>query len=71
MDVSDLIPETMQVTVFIYDLTGRELTELTNKEYSAGTHLVKWNLDGVGSGVYIYRLSACSFAATGKLALVK
>ncbi|MCH8011596.1 MAG: T9SS type A sorting domain-containing protein [Candidatus Marinimicrobia bacterium] len=65
------LPEAQQVTVTVYDLTGREVATLTNREYSAGSHSVIWDAGDFGSGVYVYRLNAGSFVSTGKLVLVK
>ncbi len=65
------LPEAQQVTVSIYDLTGREVATLTNREYSAGSHSVKWDAGEYVSGIYFYQLNAGSFMAAGKLVLVK
>jgi hypothetical protein len=65
------LPEAEQVTVAIYDLTGREVSILTDGKYSAGSHAVVWDAGEYSSGIYIYRLTAGSFTATEKLVLVK
>ena len=69
--ISFSLPEAMQITIAIYDLNGREVAILTNREYSPGSHSVVWNAVDSGSGIYIYHLNADSFAAMGKLVLVK
>ena len=69
--ISFNLPETQVVSVAIYDITGRIVTELANTEYNAGSHSIIWNASEMGSGMYFYRLKAGSFAATGKLALMK
>ncbi|MGB2867396.1 MAG: T9SS type A sorting domain-containing protein [Bacteroidota bacterium] len=65
------IPNATHVSLKIYDALGREIAELANEQYSAGTYTVPWNAIGVASGVYYARLVAGDFVAMKKLALVK
>lgn len=53
------------VSIKIYDITGREIVTLVHGTMPAGTHTVQWdgsNTNGqqVGSGVYLFHLSADS-----------
>ncbi|MCP4725390.1 MAG: T9SS type A sorting domain-containing protein [bacterium] len=64
------------VSLKIYDITGREVRKLTSGRYPIGTHYLKWdgtNDSGfkVSSGVYIYRLKAGKFSQTKKMLLIK
>jgi hypothetical protein len=45
----------------VYDVLGREVVMLVNKEQSAGWKDVRWNANGVASGIYFYRLIAGNF----------
>ena len=70
------IPQTSDVTIKIYDMLGREVTTLFNKQSEAGSHITYWNgRDRYGreaaSGVYLYRLTAGSFTETKKMNLLK
>ena len=70
------VPETMDVTIKIYDLLGKEVTTLINNQATAGYHVVYWNgRDSNGrtasSGVYICKLMAGNFAETKKMNLLK
>ena len=70
------IPQTSDVTIKIYDMLGREVTTLFNKQSEAGSHITYWNgRDRYGreaaSGVYLYRLTAGSFTETKKMLMMK
>jgi hypothetical protein len=55
----------------IRDITGRLVSELDLGELSAGSHQTVWDGSGVPNGIYFARLTAGSYSATQKLALVK
>ena len=70
------LPEQAQVTLTIYDLMGREVTQLTNTIQEAGFRSVKWNatdMNGkpVSAGVYLYQIHAGEFVQTRKMVLLK
>lgn len=65
------IPESGLVTLKIYDLLGKEIITLVNKELIAGKHEADFNASGFNSGVYFYRLQAGSFIETKKMVLMK
>jgi hypothetical protein len=70
------IPNNSDVSIKIYDILGREVTTLINKQAEAGYHIVYWNgmdknNNEVASGVYIYRMQAGDFVQTKKLMLIK
>jgi len=69
-------PNTSDVSIKIYDMLGREVLTLFNKQTTAGFHIVYWNGkdsrgENVASGVYLYRLTAGSFSETKKMNLLK
>ena len=45
------------VSLVIYDVTGRELVELKNGRNVRGTHSVVWNADDAASGIYFYQMT--------------
>ncbi len=64
------------VSIRIYDLSGREVKTLINEPMEPGEYAVEWdgtNARGkaVAGGVYIYRMVAGEFAATKKMILLK
>jgi hypothetical protein len=55
----------------MYDVLGKEVSVLVNKQMSAGTFEYEFNALGLTSGVYFYRLESGNFVDTKKLVLVK
>ncbi len=53
-----ILRDAADVNITVYDLNGREVTLLLEKEMPAGVHNVVWSASAVPSGVYFYRLSA-------------
>jgi hypothetical protein len=74
--ISYTLPKNSFVALKIYDVLGREIKTLVNKELNAGTYNIDWNgVDNSGrkvaSGTYIYRISAGSFIMSRKMLLIK
>ena len=71
-----MLPKRSHVRIVIYDLVGRLVRELTDQEYDPGVHRICW--DGrddmgipVASGVYLYRIIACSKSITKKMIVLR
>jgi hypothetical protein len=65
-------PSAQPVSLTIYNILGQEVRRLELGELPAGTHQVQWDgRDGLGaelsSGVYLYRLQAGAWGASGKM----
>ncbi|MCL4548579.1 MAG: T9SS type A sorting domain-containing protein [Bacteroidetes bacterium] len=65
------LPRSSFVTLKVFDIIGREVKVLVNAQESAGSHEVVFDANNFPSGVYIYRLTAESFADTKKMLLIK
>jgi len=65
------IPVQQHVELKIYDMLGREVAALVNKEEPAGEHQVNFNAGSLSSGVYIYRLKAGGFINSKKMMIIK
>jgi hypothetical protein len=65
------LPVTTEVTLSIYDITGRLVETLVNETQQPGLHEVRWDRAGNPSGVYFYRLNAGSFTVTKKMVAVE
>jgi hypothetical protein len=70
------LPEQAQVILTVYDLMGREVTQLVNTTQEAGYRSVKWNATDktgkpVSAGVYLYQICAGEFVKTKKMVLLK
>ena len=70
------IPQTVRgekskVKLSVYDMSGKEIAELVNKELQPGSY--EYNFDGSGlpSGVYFYKLQSGSFIKTKRMVMVK
>jgi hypothetical protein len=61
----------MSVRLTIYDLLGREVATLVNRQLQPGTYEVEWDGTNYPSGVYFYKLSAGDYIETKKMVLVK
>ena len=70
------LPEDNFVTLSIYDMLGREITQLVNTTQQAGFKSVQWDAtDSIGrpvsGGVYLYQIQAGEFVQTKKMVLLK
>ncbi len=64
------------VTVAVYDLAGRVVSELVDREYDAGQYSVAWDGTndsgaGVASGVYFLGIQVGGAEARRKMVLVR
>jgi PKD repeat protein len=65
------LPQSAQVRLQVYDMSGRQVAELVNEQISAGTHTINFDASNLSSGVYMYRLQAGATMLTRKLTVVK
>ncbi len=54
------LPRASKVTLKLFDILGKELTTLVDKEIETGVHKVLFDAKDVASGVYFYRIEAKS-----------
>ncbi|MGM0621681.1 MAG: right-handed parallel beta-helix repeat-containing protein [Bacteroidota bacterium] len=52
------LPEKSRVTMAVYSVDGRKITELVNETNPSGSHKITWNASGLNPGIYFYRLQA-------------
>jgi hypothetical protein len=65
----------------LYNILGKAVEEIVNRNYDAGYHSVKFNDTGLTSGIYFYKIEAIpvqlsdrpvnNFVSVKKLMLVK
>ncbi len=60
-----------KVSLKVYDILGREVATLINKDFTAGFHSVTFNASGLSSGMYFYRLQTDEHSVVRKMVLVK
>ena len=75
-DLSTQIPDQVRnnnvsVQLKVYDILGREVTTIVNKEQKPGYYEVKWVANNQSSGVYFYRIVAGEFIETKKMLLLR
>jgi VWFA-related protein len=65
------IPEKTNVKLIIYDILGREIETLIDKELEPGKYKLNFNATDLPSGVYFYTLRTPKFTKTNKMLLIK
>ncbi|MEN8194172.1 MAG: T9SS type A sorting domain-containing protein, partial [Bacteroidota bacterium] len=68
---SNVKGETSNVKLIVYDVLGREVAMLVNKEQKPGSYEVVFDARNLTSGVYYYQLRSDSFYKTRKMILLK
>jgi len=65
------LPEESNVSLKVYDVTGKNVADLVSGHLSAGYHSVVWDASTNASGLYFVKLTTPGYSATQKLMLVK
>jgi len=65
------LPEGSFVSLRVFDLLGQEVATLVSDYQSAGTYEVRFNAEGLPSGMYLYRITAGRFSESKKLLLLR
>jgi len=65
------IPKSSFVTLKVYDMMGKEITELINENLNAGIYSFDFNAGDLASGVYFYKLTAGDYTDIKKMTLLK
>jgi photosystem II stability/assembly factor-like uncharacterized protein len=65
------LPDNLFVSLKVYDILGRQVASLINKELSRGSYSQTWNAQNVSSGIYIYQLKAGGTEVSRKMLLLK
>jgi hypothetical protein len=65
------LPTEGAVSVTLYDMLGRTVQQIVDREMEAGRHQVSLDAQGLAAGVYIVRLSTADRAETQRLTIVQ
>ncbi len=65
------IGKTEFVSLKVYNLLGKEVSTLVNRNLAAGSYTVDFNAENLASGIYIYTISTAGFRNTHKMILMK
>jgi hypothetical protein len=63
------LPEDADVTLAVYDISGRKVTTVVNETLPTGEHEAE--VSGLAAGVYVYKLDAGNFNAARKMVVVE
>ena len=65
------IPESVEVTIGVYNMLGEHVAEVTNDIFSVGKHEVVFNSKDLGQGTYFVRMNTDNFTDNKIINLVK
>jgi hypothetical protein len=65
------LPKSQRVTIKVYDIAGKAVALLEDRERPAGTYRVQFDASKLTSGVYFYKLVAGNYSETKKMLLLK
>jgi hypothetical protein len=65
------VPNAGHVTLKVYDISGKEVAKLIDKNMDKGSYDVNFNGAKLASGVYFYRYDVNGFSETHKMVLIR
>jgi photosystem II stability/assembly factor-like uncharacterized protein len=70
------LPKRSNVRIKVFDVMGREITQLVHETREAGEHVVRWDAadregNAVRPGIYFYSVAANDFSATRKMVVME
>jgi len=65
------IPIDSKVLLSVYNLQGREVSNLIDGNMDAGYHSIVWDANSLSSGIYFVKIVAGEYVGMQKLMLVK
>jgi hypothetical protein len=70
-EISFAIPGKGRVSLKVYDILGRMVSIIVDRQLGAGTYRFSWDGSGMSSGIYFYRLTVDSRIETKKMILMR
>ncbi|MBN2012640.1 T9SS type A sorting domain-containing protein [candidate division KSB1 bacterium] len=65
------VPDKSVVTITIFDMLGKQIVTLVNKEKDAGHHHVVFDASGLSSGIYFCKMTSANFSSMRKMTFMK
>lgn len=65
------LPVHSHIRLTVYDMIGRPVAELVNKDHTPGSYTITFDASDLSSGTYLYELSAGNRAIRNKMTLIK
>lgn len=69
--ISFYLPESGRVVIEVYDMIGRKIAELADKNFETGYNEIQWDASDIVSGIYFIKLNYKTFNKTIKSVLIK
>ncbi len=63
--------ETSNVSLIVYDILGREVATLVNKQQKPGHYEAQFDASDLTSGIYFYKLQSGKFVESKKMILLR
>lgn len=70
-NISFDLREFSRVNIEVYDIMGRRVATVADRSFDAGSHTVRFDASGLGSGTYIYRMATDSYQQYRSMQLIK
>ena len=61
----------VQVNLSVYDILGRKVATLVNRNQKPGQYDIDFNASNLSSGIYFYSIKAGEFFETKKMLMIK
>lgn len=71
MHISYSIPKSGDVSLSIFDITGKEIARIASEAHDGGSYETLWDARAVPTGSYILKLSACGESMTKVVEIMK
>jgi uncharacterized lipoprotein YddW (UPF0748 family) len=65
------LPKSSMVTLKVYDILGREVSTLINRQMTTGSYKISFNASYLPSGIYFYRINTENNVSVKKMILLK
>jgi len=65
------LADNSSVKIIVYDILGKEIETLMERNLSAGIYEVNWDASRYAGGIYFYSIVTESFIETKKMILIK
>lgn len=65
------VPKRSNVRIKIFDVVGKEVITVADKEFEPGIFNQNFNAEGLTSGIYFYRMESDGFSQTGKMMFLR
>ncbi|MFN1833997.1 alpha-amylase family glycosyl hydrolase [Balneola sp. MJW-20] len=70
-NISFELPRADNITLKVYDITGRRVATLEDGFKNEGRHTVRFDASGLASGIYFYQLQSSGLSLNKKMTLIK